>query len=255
MEYEMTLRPEPFAAVRAGYKTIELRLYDEKRRLLLPGDTIRFTCTADPSASVVRRIAALRVFSDFAALYRELPLLRCGYAPFTLPEADPADMEAFYSREEQALHQVVGIVLEEAPLQRFLPGHAGEIPGCSGFEKALAEVRSGLKTTHWIWYLFPQLRGLTIDPVTEYYALDGTSEAQAFLGHPVLGMHLRELTQAVLDLGLDDPMAIFGRTDAHKLHASMTLFDHLAPEDVFGRVLEQYCMGMPQADTMALLEK
>lgn len=111
MLHTMRLHPAPFAGIADGTKTIELRLYDEKRKQIRVGDTICFVCTDDARASLTARVIALHVFDSFAALYRALPLLRCGYTPETLPHADPADMEAYYSHEEQAQYGVVGIEL------------------------------------------------------------------------------------------------------------------------------------------------
>lgn len=253
MQYTMKLAPEPFRAVQAGYKSIELRLNDEKRQALRPGDTIVFSNTEDPAQTVTKEVAALHVFSDFAALYRKLPLLRCGYTPFTLPKASPADMEAYYPPEEQKRSGVVGIELREEPLQRYLAGHTGAMWLCADYETALREIRAGQKTTHWIWYILPQLHGLTGDTVTEYYGLRGRREAQAFLDHPLLGARLREMAEALLTLGQEDPVVIFGKTDAYKLRACMTLFDALSPEDVFDAVLERYCLGGRDADTLAIL--
>lgn len=111
MLHTMRLRPAPFAMIASGAKTIELRLYDEKRRLIEVGDTVCFVCTAEDGRHLTARVVALHRFPDFAALYRTLPLLRCGYTPETLPDADPADMDAYYSRQEQAQYGVLGIEL------------------------------------------------------------------------------------------------------------------------------------------------
>ena len=144
--------------------------------------------------------------------------------------------------------------LEEKPLQRFLVGHIGLIPDCSDYETALAEICRGLKSTHWMWYVFPEIRGLTADTVTEYFALDGLSEAKAFYEHPILGQRLREITSALLELDKDDPVSIFGTIDAYKLRHCMTLFDALYPDDsIFGQVLDKYCLGIRDEETLSLL--
>ncbi len=111
MEHCMSLRCEPFSAIKCGRKTIELRLFDEKRALIAPGDTILFTCTENHAQTLRAEVTALHRFACFAELYRDLPLLACGYTEETVGGADPADMDAFYSREEQARYGVVGIEL------------------------------------------------------------------------------------------------------------------------------------------------
>ncbi|MEE5994609.1 MAG: DUF1810 family protein [Oscillospiraceae bacterium] len=255
MNYAMKLNPEPFDAVKAGYKTIELRLNDEKRQKLEIGDNITFHRIDEPSETVTKKITALHHFADFEELFQKLPLLKCGYTPFTWQEAKPEQMESFYSKEQQAKYHVVGIELEEEPLQKYLVGQAGVIPECSSYDKAFQEIQSGRKMTHWIWYTFPQIKGLTVDTVTEFYALQNIKEAQAFLAHPVLGAGLIEITEALLSVQTDDPVAIFGLIDAYKLRSCMTLFCEIAPEQtVFQKVLEKFCRGMKDEDTIYLIK-
>ena len=109
MEHQMNLDPEPFSKIRDGSKTVELRLYDEKRRRISPGDTIRFTNARRPEETVLTRVQALEVFPSFAELYGALPLLECGYTPETVESASPADMERYYAPELQARWGVAGI--------------------------------------------------------------------------------------------------------------------------------------------------
>lgn len=253
MQHKMKLRPEPFGAVKNGYKSIELRLYDEKRRSISIGDAIEFQCT-ETGDNVVKKVKELHVFPDFAELYQKLPLLKCGYTPFTLPFAKAGDMEAFYPVEEQKSNKVVGIELHEEPLQRFLSGQSGSMPDCSDYDMALSEVKAAHKSTHWMWYVFPMLKGLTSDTVTEYFALDDAGEARDFYCHPVLGQRLREITSALLVLDKDDPVSVFGTVDAYKLRSCMTLFSALCPEDdIFQRVLDKYCMGIGDDLTLEML--
>ncbi len=111
MHHEMSLRPGPFAKIADGSKTWELRLHDEKRRLIRAGDTITFTCTED-ACTVLVRVTALRAFADFARLYAALPLTACGYTPETVGSADPKDMEAYYPPEKQRQYGVLAIGVE-----------------------------------------------------------------------------------------------------------------------------------------------
>ena len=115
MHHEMSLRPGPFAKIADGSKRYELRLLDEKRRLITVGDTINFTCTAD-ERRVHTRVASLHPFATFADLYATLPLTECGYTPETAASADPRDMEKYYPPEKQALYGVLAIGVERLRL-------------------------------------------------------------------------------------------------------------------------------------------
>lgn len=112
MEHIMHLDPSSFSKVKNGTKTIELRLYDEKRRQICPDDTIRFICRgSSPQENLLMRAAALYVFDSFEALYKALPLQSCGYSREELAQADAKDMERYYSAEEQRRYGVIGICL------------------------------------------------------------------------------------------------------------------------------------------------
>ena len=113
MKHFMKLDPKPFEMIATGKKTIELRLYDEKRRMIRVGDEIEFTCTNNAvSKRLTVRVAALYCFKDFRELYKKLPLEKCGYAPSELEGANPSDMEKYYSVEKQEKYGVVGIETE-----------------------------------------------------------------------------------------------------------------------------------------------
>lgn len=106
--HEMRLNPAPFRMIQSGEKTIELRLYDEKRRGLAVGDTITFTET-DTGETLCVTVTALHIFPSFDALYRALPLDQCGYTEAAMKTASPDDMLAYYSKEQQRQYGVVGI--------------------------------------------------------------------------------------------------------------------------------------------------
>ena len=108
----MKLKPEPFRMIRSGKKTIELRLYDEKRQQLKVDDEIEFICPEERQEPFTVRVLALHFFQSFAELYAALPLLKCGYTKETLAGASPDDMNRYYSPEEQAQYGVVGIEIE-----------------------------------------------------------------------------------------------------------------------------------------------
>lgn len=107
--HHLNLNPDPFAFIAEGRKTIEMRLYDEKRRTIRIGDLLVFTHTEDTSRTLTAQVKALHRFPDFAALYAALPLEQCGYLPEEVATASPSDMNVYYSAERQACYGVVGI--------------------------------------------------------------------------------------------------------------------------------------------------
>lgn len=121
-------------------------------------------------------------------------------------------------------------------LQRFLDAQEDMYP------VALKEIRKGGKRSHWIWYIFPQEKGLGYSYNSQFYGLDGEEEARAYLAHPVLGARLREITRALLaHRGHRTVRELMGsEVDVLKLHSSMQLFDKVSPNDVFAEVLKAY---------------
>ncbi|HEU5144749.1 MAG TPA: DUF1810 domain-containing protein [Dermatophilaceae bacterium] len=115
------------------------------------------------------------------------------------------------------------------------------------YAAALAELRAGRKRSHWMWFVFPQVRGLGRSSTAQHYGVSGLAEARAFLDHPVLGPRLLECSRALTDLPSSNPVEVLGQTDAMKLRSSMTLFAHAThdPEtrQVFEAVLRQYFGG------------
>ncbi len=109
---QMRLNPAPFDMISSGQKTIELRLCDEKRRLIKKGDVIIFTNSEDPSQILTARVTELHKFASFTELYEALPLDKCGYRETELDTAKPFDMDEYYSREEQMKYGVIGIEIE-----------------------------------------------------------------------------------------------------------------------------------------------
>lgn len=133
-------------------------------------------------------------------------------------------------------------------LERFLVAQSGV------YEGVLGELRSGRKTGHWIWYIFPQLIGLGRSETSRFYAITSLVEARAYLAHPVLGGRLRECGECVLAIPERSAVEIFGSLDAAKVRSCMTLFQRAAPHDpIFGRVLDRYFDGVPDPLTEALL--
>jgi uncharacterized protein (DUF1810 family) len=135
-------------------------------------------------------------------------------------------------------------------LDRFLEAQdAGDT-----YDAALAELRAGRKTSHWMWFVFPQIEGLGRSPTARHYALSSLKEARAYLAHPLLGARLRESAAALLSHEDLSAEAIFGGIDALKLRSSMTLFARADPaEPLFGEVLERYCGGEADPATVERL--
>lgn len=134
-------------------------------------------------------------------------------------------------------------------LQRFLN------PQEQDFDIALKEIREGHKRSHWIWYIFPQLKGLGMSSISEYYGISGLEEARAFLKNPVLGGRLKEITEALLSLESDCAEEIFGYPDNLKVKSSMTLFGEVDPENpLFQKVLNKFYAGEKDERTLQMLQ-
>jgi len=119
---------------------------------------------------------------------------------------------------------------------------------------ALAELRRGRKSSHWMWFVFPQLAGLGLSATAERYAVTGPDEARAYLAHPVLGSRLAEVTDAAATAPASSVDALMGGIDALKLRSSMTLFAAVAPDPApFRRVLDRWWDGAEDDRTLALL--
>jgi uncharacterized protein (DUF1810 family) len=133
-------------------------------------------------------------------------------------------------------------------LQRFLDAQAPV------YDEVLAELRAGRKTSHWMWFIFPQLRGLGHSSLAQHYGIASRAEALAYVQHPLLGARLRECMALLLahkELSAED---IFGSIDAMKLRSCATLFAAVAPQEpVFQQVLQQFYFGQPCHRTQQLL--
>ena len=122
--------------------------------------------------------------------------------------------------------------------------------------KALAEMRNGKKESHWMWFVFPQVKGLGFSETAKFYGIADLEEATAYLAHPVLGRHLIEISEAVLQIENKTATEIFGAPDHMKLRSSMTLFAKVENANpVFEKVLDKYFMGMQDDYTEDLLER
>jgi uncharacterized protein (DUF1810 family) len=133
-------------------------------------------------------------------------------------------------------------------LARFVEAQAGV------YERALDELRRGRKTSHWMWFVFPQLAGLGGSPTAALYAISSLGEARAYLAHPILGPRLRTCVQTLNGLTETTAEAVFGFPDVLKCCSCLTLFAEAAPEDaIFRHALETLYAGQPCARSLELL--
>jgi uncharacterized protein (DUF1810 family) len=122
------------------------------------------------------------------------------------------------------------------------------------YESALAQMRAGRKTGHWMWFVFPQIAGLGLSAMSQRYAINSLAEARAYLGHPVLGPRIAECARVLSEVDGRRAEEIFGVIDAVKLRSSMTLFARASDNDpTYLAVLDQYFGGEPDPQTIARL--
>jgi uncharacterized protein (DUF1810 family) len=122
------------------------------------------------------------------------------------------------------------------------------------YQDACAELRAGQKRSHWMWFVFPQIRGLGSSSMAQFYGVSSGDEARAFLNDPVLGQRLRECTRLINQVEGRSVQQIFGSVDALKLRSSMTLFAHIAPEEpLFRRALDKFFDGAADDRTLHML--
>lgn len=133
-------------------------------------------------------------------------------------------------------------------LERFLKAHN------LYYEIALSEIKSGKKQSHWMWFIFPQIKGLGKTKTSQLYAIDNKEEAIAFLMDPVLGNHIREISKELLVIINNDPIAVMGIPDNLKLCSCMTLFYEVSKEKVFYDVLVKFYSGKEDKKTLRILK-
>jgi len=132
-------------------------------------------------------------------------------------------------------------------LSRFVDAQADIYP------RALGEIAAGAKRSHWMWFIFPQLRGLGHSPTAHHYGLESLDEARAYLAHPLLGARYVECVEALQALRGHDPVAVFGAVDAMKLRSSLTLFERARPTPLFAAALDRWFGGERDPATLRLL--
>ena len=123
------------------------------------------------------------------------------------------------------------------------------------FEDVCRELRGGIKLTHWIWFIFPQIRGLGRSPMAEKFAISSRDEAKAYLEHPVLGPRLKECARLVSAIDGRPIEDIFEYPDYMKFRSSMTLFAQVSPDsNIFNHCLQKYFHSKPDPATLAQLQ-
>ena len=133
-------------------------------------------------------------------------------------------------------------------LQRFLDAQEND------YTDALHEIKQGYKQSHWIWFIFPQMRGLGRSYMAEYYGISSIEEARAYLDHPTLKARLIEISTALLQYkGKSTAYEILGTIDAIKVRSCMTLFDHIMPHAIFAEVLEAFYNSERDDKTMQMI--
>ena len=123
------------------------------------------------------------------------------------------------------------------------------------YEQALKEIKKGRKTSHWIWYIFPQIAGLGFSSTSKYYSIKDKNEAIEYLKNNTLKNRLIEICEALLSLESDDATYVMGYPDDLKLKSSMTLFSEVSDIDVFKKVLDKFYNGEKDEMTISLLNK
>ena len=134
-------------------------------------------------------------------------------------------------------------------LDRFIQYHKTD------YMTALNEIRNGRKTSHWIWFIFPQVQGLGHSAFSKYFGIESVAHAKAFYDKRILRSHLREITEALLSLPTNNISEVMSEIDVMKLKSSMTLFDMVCPDDIFAKVLDKYYKGERDRLTIDILER
>ena len=135
-------------------------------------------------------------------------------------------------------------------IERFVHAQGGGV-----YEQALAEIRAGRKRSHWIWFVFPQARGLGRSPMAQRYGIGSREELDEYVNHPLLRARLLEISHALLALPGSDPVAVLGDIDALKVRSSMTLFELTDVDSVFGAVLDKYYGGSRDELTLRIVNE
>ena len=123
------------------------------------------------------------------------------------------------------------------------------------YPKALEEIKNGMKETHWMWFIFPQIVGLGKSETAEFYAINDLDEARSYLEDEVLGKRLKEISNELLKLETNSATLVFGSVDSLKLNSCMTLFDYISDCDIFSSVIDKFYDGRKDELTLKICEE
>ena len=139
----------------------------------------------------------------------------------------------------------------EKDLSRFIKAQE------NSYEEALSEIKSGRKKGHWMWFIFPQFKGLGFTETSNYYSIKDLDEAKRYLSHPILGERLKLITKELLALNENNPNKVFGSPDDLKLKSSMTLFAAIdaSQENIFNAALDKLFNGQTDHNTLTLIKE
>ncbi len=189
--------------------------------------------------------AAVERFIDFAKEHSELFFLvtrvGCGIAGYYDEEIAQFFVEALDLKNvslPKSFVDALGGGSIQYDLERFLNAQQN-----GSYDEALKEIKNGRKKGHWIWYIFPQIKGLGHSYNSEFFGIGTKDEAKAYLDHPILGIRLKEITKALLNCDNHAADDIFGFPDVLKVRSCMTLFDLVSPDDIFNEVLYKFYEG------------
>lgn len=201
-------------------------------------------------------------FIGFAKAHPELTFyvtrIGCGIAGFRDDEIAPLFADALNMKNVILPQSFAECLENQRPMtrkigvKRFLEAQNREYVG---YKQALDEIKAGQKRGHWIWYVFPQMKGLGFSEMSEFYGISDQGEAEDYLIHPILYDRLYEISRELLQHQDKSAEEIFGSLDAMKVRSCMTLFDSVSPKDVFGEVLDAFFDGKRDERTLKLLEE
>ena len=251
--HSMKLMQEPFNKIKNQTKTIEVRLYDEKRQQVQVGDFIEFSLMDNAKVKLQVVVTNLYRFSSFDELYKNLSKEKLGYLPNEIIDANC--MNIYYSTEKQSMYDAFAIEFRLTDLQKFIDAQNDGYGFGQTYKVALDELKHGRKVSHWIWYVFPQIDGLGWSSTTKYFSIKNLQEAIDYYNHPFLHARLIEITSELLNSKFDNFMYIFGYPDAYKVRSCMTLFNYAIPNNnLFRQVIDKFCQGLEDNDTIKILQ-
>ena len=213
------------------------------------GDFIEVSCMNDPDRIVQSKICEVYSFNSFDELSAMCKKNQLSCISYDTAEPFNCDKGANYG-----IGSVLGLALCCTELQKYIYAQDHGYSFGKTYSTALSEIKCGYKSTHWMWYVFPQITLPGVTGITAYFSIKDLSEAKDYYSHPILGTRLLEITKELLNLDTDDPVSIFGSTDAFKLRVCMTLFKYAVPDQtLFQDVLKKFCQSIEDERTLDMI--